>query len=356
MEKQLKSIKFPGLDDVYVIPEGGAGAVDIDLLGSAEGGVKPQSPLQHTESGDYFYPLTTMDQVIMEDGSRLNDCNFLTVDNGDSIEGEVVPVNADTLGGHKAEDFVKKSDAMVVTKNYCVVGGTEVPENPTENMIWVQTDVEIGNVYFSGIAPSNCIDNDIWISTNSGASTIAFDSIRIGNDTMNTVYPISAKQYVGGTWVDKTVKSWQNSEWVDWWGGELFNNGNQYNVITGGWVQADYTLAPSGDTARGGSLSIGASIVLKANELGNCVSIRTAKKIDLTGWSTLKCDGIVTMNSSRLLLVANGTNGSAGDMSKIPASGNSTTLDISHLTGEYYIGSYARQGGTNTLNRIWLER
>lgn len=33
--------------------------------------LKPQSPLQHKD-GDYFYPLTTADQVIMEDGSRLN--------------------------------------------------------------------------------------------------------------------------------------------------------------------------------------------------------------------------------------------------------------------------------------------
>lgn len=33
--------------------------------------LKPQSPLQHKD-GDYFYPLTTADQVIMEDGSRLS--------------------------------------------------------------------------------------------------------------------------------------------------------------------------------------------------------------------------------------------------------------------------------------------
>ena len=33
--------------------------------------IKPQTPLQHKD-GDYFYPLTTADQVIMPDGSRLN--------------------------------------------------------------------------------------------------------------------------------------------------------------------------------------------------------------------------------------------------------------------------------------------
>lgn len=33
--------------------------------------LKPQSPLQYKD-GDYFYPLTTVDQVVMKDGSRLN--------------------------------------------------------------------------------------------------------------------------------------------------------------------------------------------------------------------------------------------------------------------------------------------
>ena len=34
--------------------------------------LKPQSPLYHKSEDAYFYPLTTVDQIIMEDGSRLN--------------------------------------------------------------------------------------------------------------------------------------------------------------------------------------------------------------------------------------------------------------------------------------------
>lgn len=33
--------------------------------------LKPQSPIKDRD-GDYIYPLTTVDQVIMPDGSRLN--------------------------------------------------------------------------------------------------------------------------------------------------------------------------------------------------------------------------------------------------------------------------------------------
>lgn len=34
--------------------------------------LKPQSPLYHKDQDAYFYPLTTADQVIMEDDNRLN--------------------------------------------------------------------------------------------------------------------------------------------------------------------------------------------------------------------------------------------------------------------------------------------
>lgn len=35
--------------------------------------LKPQSPLYHKTEDAYFYPLTTVDQIIMEDNTRLND-------------------------------------------------------------------------------------------------------------------------------------------------------------------------------------------------------------------------------------------------------------------------------------------
>ena len=60
-EKQLKSIKFPGLDDIYIIPEGGN--IDIDLE--------------------------------------------------ESNIGEPNPINADTLDGYYAKDFALASDVSI---------------------------------------------------------------------------------------------------------------------------------------------------------------------------------------------------------------------------------------------------
>ena len=71
--------------------------------------LKPQSPLQDKTSGDYFYPLTTADQILMDDGSRLSGAGLLTVDKYGADEGEAATVNADTLGGYNAEEYVRQA-------------------------------------------------------------------------------------------------------------------------------------------------------------------------------------------------------------------------------------------------------
>lgn len=73
--------------------------------------LKPQSPLQHKD-GAYIYPLTTVDQVILEDGNRLNtildsiDADTL---NG-KIESELNVANANTLNG-KLENELSVANA-----------------------------------------------------------------------------------------------------------------------------------------------------------------------------------------------------------------------------------------------------
>lgn len=69
--------------------------------------LKPQSPLQHRE-GAYLYPLTTIDQVILEDNTRLNAAfeNVVFASEGNQ-ESTVAPLNADTLGGQLPSYYAK---------------------------------------------------------------------------------------------------------------------------------------------------------------------------------------------------------------------------------------------------------
>lgn len=87
--------------------------VTIDLDGTSPEEVaniqKPQSPMQY--DGKSFYPLTSTDQVIMEDGARLNSAlTGLVYTSEENQESAVVPLNADTLGGIPASDFATKDD------------------------------------------------------------------------------------------------------------------------------------------------------------------------------------------------------------------------------------------------------
>ena len=40
--------------------------------------IKPKSPLRFNKSNDYFYPIITMDQIIVDENSRLNDYSIIS--------------------------------------------------------------------------------------------------------------------------------------------------------------------------------------------------------------------------------------------------------------------------------------
>lgn len=77
---------------------------------------KPQSPLQHKD-GDYFYPVTIIDQVLLEDGvGRLSAANLITATLDEENEGQPTVVNAQQLGGLSAENYVKYTDDVLEVK------------------------------------------------------------------------------------------------------------------------------------------------------------------------------------------------------------------------------------------------
>jgi hypothetical protein len=112
------------------------------------------------------------------------------------------------------------------------VVGNPQPENPKENTIWVDTDVEITGWDFSAAEPVNPAQGMVWFAVGT-ESTVAFNALK-ENSVM--VYPLSAKQYAGGAWVDKTAKSYRNGELVEWFTGTYFYKaGDECTTVTGGW-------------------------------------------------------------------------------------------------------------------------
>lgn len=98
-----------------------------------------------------------------------------------------------------------------VELNFEVVGGTSQPSTPKANTIWVNTSTSITDWVFSATQPT-AASGRVWIATGT-SSAVEFNALKKNGIQ---VYPISAKQYIGGAWVDKTAKSYQNGAWVEW--------------------------------------------------------------------------------------------------------------------------------------------
>ena len=107
--------------------------------------------------------------------------------------------------------------------NFKVVGNPQ-PALPSENTIWVNTDTPITGYEFSATEPVEPIEGLVWISTGT-SSPVEFNALKKNGIQ---VYPLSAKQYVDGALVDKTVAIYQGGAWNDLFIGKIYEDGVQY--------------------------------------------------------------------------------------------------------------------------------
>jgi hypothetical protein len=191
----------------------------------------------------------------------------------------------------------------------------------------------------------------VWISTGV-VSSKEFNGLK---ENGIQIYPLSVKQCVNGTWVTKTAKIYQNGAWnslVFY----LFDDGNQYEDITGGWVgdQAnDYgsynviNLSPywiNGGHAgvSNGYLQVGAAMVSGYGGHG-AACISTKNKIDLTSINKIVVQGSVSGSTTytKIGVTSNNSIWNSGGYWNCAAytalQNGTTTLDVSGLSGSYYI-------------------
>jgi len=245
--------------------------------------------------------------------------------------------------------------------NFKVVGSTTEPVNPKENMIWVNTDQKITSWFLFVTEPENPDEGMIWITIGTSGSA-KFNALKKNGIQ---VYPLLAKQYISGAWVSRTAKSYHGGQWVDWMQ-YLYNAGNKYTDVTGGWT---FGLAQTGDSYTIAGYTDGASsITIKLSTANTAITARTKYKIDLSGFSKLKLQ--VSSNTiSRSVYLAVSSDGRFANTtttSQVAISGKQTgifTLDVSSLETSLYVGVYSwlsygadtSTGGSLTFNKAWLE-
>lgn len=169
--------------------------------------------------------------------------------------------------------------------NFKMVSNPTAPNNPSENMIWIESDVEINGWLFSTTEPNDPVEGMVW-ATYSTSGPSSFNALKKNGII---ICPLKTSQYVGGEWVNKTAKTYRNDEWVDWTV-YVFINGDQCIDLTGGWEATarnwyDYGQVMPTVTFEGGKMTVSSYYEVSSNYYGG--TVQTKNKIDMTPYSAV---------------------------------------------------------------------
>ncbi|MGN0976656.1 MAG: hypothetical protein ACI4PH_01260 [Faecousia sp.] len=153
---------------------------------------------------------------------------------------------------------------------------------PKENTIGIITGTPITGWVFSAVEPENPTEGLAWIvtGTSSGAE---FNALR--KNTIQ-VYPLSAKQYVSGTWESAAAKSYQSGDWADWWDGYMIKDGVALSEVTLQGMKYDASAADG--SSNPAMTSSEGYLEIAGTKAGYCLACVSAKA--LIG-NTLKIEG-----------------------------------------------------------------
>lgn len=235
-----------------------------------------------------------------------------------------------------------------------IVGGIASPAKATHNTIWIYTNVEITSHVLSATEPGNPVEGMVLV-TIGDSGNIAITS-PVGGDWI-TVYPLSAKQYIGGAWVDKTAKSYYNGAWVGWWNGELYKLGNEFASVTGGWGVYNPN-APGYSMAK--VTKADSDITISASGYRNLARCETENVMDLTKYNTV-CINLTAFSGfyeARIGIVTSHTTTSYVAQKLITAVGLvELPLDgiSSGIVAVEGFTENSGQSGTLTFNEVYLK-
>lgn len=240
--------------------------------------------------------------------------------------------------------------------NFKVVSGTTQPKNPTENMIWVNTETPVNDVCFSATQPENPVNGTVWICTGT-SSPVSFNALK---KNAIIIYPVSAKlftsdgNYTG--WDSKEAKIYQNGAWRNWTI-FLIQNGvekKEFVLYTG--VEYPYTVNCT-KTQNADSIEYN----LSSSSSGYGAYALYYVDLDLTGLKTIKIsassvyDDVVGTNT---LVVLSGLPGNTTRetiensiiaSAKIGEIMSTVSVDVSSLNGVYPVGIYMSTATSMTL-------
>lgn len=244
------------------------------------------------------------------------------------------------------KEFTLSEDTLCRV-NFAVMSGTKI------NGLNVYFQVEQGRSA-SSFEKGNA-NGQVWIKPNYN-SAVSFEALK--NKGKNTVILQPGEAYMfteASGWTKRSCKIYQNGAWKtleaseETWDGYYFKNGEQYTNITGGWSTDGWS--------NSATATVDSTIVVSASG-SNTARIGTANSVDLTNVKKLWFDSPSGANgySSGYLCVTSAKSSSSFAASVAVNAGRGS-LDVSSLSGKYYICLYA--SATNAsyadVSAVWME-
>ena len=228
--------------------------------------------------------------------------------------------------------------------NFTVKGGTQQPENPRENTIWVNTATQVTKWVISASQPAAPVEGLVWLSIGETSET-PLDAVK--NDSILLCLR-AVSQYVNAAWKDKPAMIFQTGEWKELVSRTyLFSNGDEYDVLTGGW---------DGDGAINS-----AGLMVFSSAVDELCGLSTMQKLS-RGKATKLCVNITSGSISGAAdfnIVLNDTYESTDDGDVFTCLATTTvgqkSLDISKITAKFYVYVYSYSKATFKVDKIWME-
>lgn len=215
------------------------------------------------------------------------------------------------------------------TLTFEVVGGTTPPSDPGESTIWVNTSEEITGWVFSAKEPQSPAEGLVWFTTWLDSPT-AFDAIDANGIW---VYPVAGSQYTDGAWVPKAVSTYTAGAWAEWWQGELYDAGNEFTAVTGGWEIGNIPTEGYSSTNPATLTKNADNMVFTAGRN----TVWTVNKVDMSRFNTLTWSGTTTGYSFVQVADVKAKGFTAVASKSMNNGATSCEVDISSLSGEYYV-------------------
>lgn len=210
-------------------------------------------------------------------------------------------------------------------------------DTPKENTIGVITSIPITGYHFGTEEPSPAAAGMVWITTGT-RSPVEFNALK---KNAIQVYPISAKQYISGAWVDKVAKSYQGGAWVDWMTeGALYYDGDELTAKTGGWKAVSGTITKNADY-----------FVVNKNSV-----VSTTNKISTVGYKTITVKALAS-GVTQWFGFGNTNNAFAVGQVELPTgSVGEVSIDLTSIQGSYYPIFAANSSNTINVYRVVMRK